>query len=241
MLRKLFFGCFVASLLVACAPLPSSQHKGVSSGSYISKNVFVDSSQFGNRKLKLRFRNSSGSSELSPGSLRGVVANQLTTAGYQITQDDFGILLDVNLFYVDSVSEARRSSNEAGAILGAVLGYEATKRRGGFSGASGAVIGAVSGAAIQEIIRSASEREVLIAVAEVNIGVKRVSSKSRDVFVIGGNRYSNQDQDGDETFSAFAERESLKIAVYAGGPSSSRSEVISEMERRLGAVVAGLI
>lgn len=241
MLKKTFISCFITFFLAACAPLPSSQDKGISSGSYISKNVFVDSSQFGNRKLKLRFRNSSGSSELSPGSLRSVVANQLTTAGYQIAQDDFGILLDVNLFYLNSVSEARRSSNEAGAILGAVLGYEATKRKGGFSGASGAVIGAISGAAIQEIIRSANEREVLLAVAEVNIGVKRVSSKSKDVFVIGGNRYTTQDQDVDETFSAFAKRESLRIAVYAGGPSSSRGEVILELERRLGSVVAGLI
>ncbi|MDO0545719.1 complement resistance protein TraT, partial [Escherichia coli] len=121
-------------------------------------NVFVDPSQFANRTVKLRLRNSSGDPSIDVSAIRSAMESGLRAAGYQIGEQNFGILVDVNLYFMNSVAQGRqRASNEVGILLGGVAGYEMAKRPGGLGPGSGALLGAVAGATLQEVLRANNE------------------------------------------------------------------------------------
>lgn len=73
---------------------------GLQYGSVIQRNLIVDSSQFVNKKLKLRIRNVSGDADFDLHNFRNNLESAYSSKGYQITNtDDFGILLDINVVY----------------------------------------------------------------------------------------------------------------------------------------------
>lgn len=81
-----------------------------------------------------------------------------------------GLVIDANLHIMNSVASGRqRASNEVGALLGGVAGYEAAKRQGRLSAGSGAHIGAVAGATVQDVLRSHNERDSYLAICDVNM------------------------------------------------------------------------
>lgn len=228
--------------LGACATSqPQSKFR---SGSALSKNLFVDSSQFANKKVKLRLRNSSGDPSLNVSYIRNEISQGLSQAGYTLTEgDDFGILLDLNAYQFESISSARNgnNSNAIGALLGGVAGYEGAKRPGGLSSGSGVIIGTIAGATLQEVLRYANETSTFILVADVNVGVKKKNNTERDYFVVGGNRIADEPKIEDQTFASFALKDTVKVMVYAGDEATNRSSTITSLEQRLGRIVANML
>lgn len=210
-------------------------------GSATSKNVFIDPSQFVNRSVKVRLRNSSGDPSIDLSAIRGEMESGLRTAGYQVVESNFGILVDVNLYFMSSVAQGRqRASNEVGMLLGGVAGYEMAKRPGGIGAGSGALVGAVAGATLQEVLRSNNEYSTYLVLSDVNIGVVKQENKKKDFFIIGGNRIE-QREDERGTFESFAMRETVKVAVYAGDRPELRARVVSAIQDRLARVLSNLL
>lgn len=227
--------------LSACASAP--QHQGLLVGSVASKNLFFDASQFANRRVKLRLRNSSGDQQLDMSRLRTTIERGLRGAGYEIVDTGFGILVDVNLYQVQSAAAARVRDNSAlSTLLGGVVGYEIARQgRGGVSSGGGAILGAIAGYKLEEVIRAHSAMTSYIALSDVNIGVVRRDSRSADSFVIGGNKFEFKDESELSTFTNFALRDSVRIAVYAGDDYEKRSQTVDALLERLGRIVANII
>lgn len=229
------------ALLVGCA---SSDYRTneFRIGSATSKNIFVDPGQFSNRVVKLRLRNSSGDPSIDLTRIRESVEAGLRTAGYRISDNKFGIVLDVNLYFMNSVAVGRqRASNEVGVLLGGVAGYELAKRSGGMGAGSGAIIGAIAGSTLQDVLRTNNEYDSYIAVCDVNIGVIKQENKKKDFFIIGGSRVERDQEDDNGTFESFAMRETVKISVFAGDRRERKASVIDAIQDRLARVVSNLI
>lgn len=174
--------------------------------------------------------------------LRSDVEAGLRHAGYELGDAAAGIVLDANLYFMNNIATSRsQASNELGMLLGGVAGYELAKGRGGVSRGSGAVLGAVAGATLQEVLRSRSEHDSYLAICDVNIGVVRQQSTRNDSFVIGGNRFERDTGSRDPTFESFALRETIKVYVYAGDRRENRDGVMRAIQGRLANVVANLL
>lgn len=225
---------------IGCAAQPG--RTGLQLGSATSKNIFVDASQFGNRIVKVRLRNSSGDPSVNMAQLRSEVESGLRSAGFQVSDQGFGIVLDVNLYFLNSVAVGRRqATNEVGILLGGVAGYEMARRPGGVAAGSGAVLGAIAGATLQEVIRNSNEYDSYLALCDVNIGVIKQESRRKDFFVIGGNRLDKEQDEPNGTFESFALRETVKVSVYGGEARERRAAVYEAIQGRLARVIANLI
>lgn len=230
----------VLMALAGCAA-HDTQVNAFKIGSATSKNVFVDPSQFANRTVKLRLRNSSGDPSIDVSAIRSAMESGLRAAGYQIGEQNFGILVDVNLYFMNSVAQGRqRASNEVGILLGGVAGYEMAKRPGGLGPGSGALLGAVAGATLQEVLRANNEYDSYLVLSDVNVGVVKQENRKKDFFVIGGNRIEQRQEDNG-TFESFAMRETVKVAVYAGDRRERRGQVMDAIQDRLARVLSNLL
>lgn len=230
------------ALLAGCAAPGRYQVNELRIGSATSKNIFVDPSQFANRTVKLRLRNSSGDPSVDVSRLRSSVESGLRAAGYQISDSGFGIVLDVNLYFMNSVAVARQqASNEVGVLLGGVAGYELAKRPGGVAAVSGAIVGAIVGSTLQDVLRSSNEYDSYMALCDVNIGIVKQENKKKDFFVIGGSRIDKERGEPNGTFESFAMRETVKVSVYAGDRRDRRNGVVDAIQDRLARVVSNLI
>jgi len=229
------------ALLNGCATT-AGRHNEFRIGSATSRNIFVDPSQFANRVVKVRLRNSSGDPSIDMSRIRVSVESGLRSAGYTVADKDFGIVLDVNLYFMNSVAAGRRQvSNEVGVLLGGVAGYELAKRPGGVGAGSGAILGAIAGSTLQDVLRSNNEYDSYMAVCDVNIGVVKQENKKKDFFVIGGSRIEREQVEEKGTFESFALRETVKVSVYAGDRAQNRASVIGAIQDRLARVVSNLI
>lgn len=216
--------------------------KGLMIGSTVSRNLFVDSNQFGNRNVRVRLRNSSGDPGIDMARMRNSVESNLRTAGYVVTEKSTGIVVDANLYFMNNVATGRqRASNEVGVLLGGVAGYEAAKGSGGIGAGSGAIIGAIAGATLQDVLRQHNDYDSYLAACDVNIGVIRQQDTRRDSFVIGGNRFDREQNERDSTFDSFAMRETVKVYVWAGDLRSRREGLMLAIQDRLARVVSNLI
>lgn len=229
-------------LLLGCSTFEPAYKQGLQIGSVTSKNLFIDPSQFANRKVKLRLRNSSGDPSLDINKLKSVISNGLVSAGYEIVDRDFGIVIDVNAYQLQAVATGNvRNNSGIGLVLGGVAGYEGGRRPGGITAGSGAILGAVAGYALEEIIRAQGEYATYLALCDVNIGVVRKEFTKKDRFMIGGNKIEHKEKDEEDTFTNFALRDTLKVAVYAGDRSAPKQATIDALVDRLGRIVANLI
>jgi hypothetical protein len=232
-------------LLISCVFLSSCampQQQNFKIGSSTSKNIFISSDQFLNKTIKVRLRNSSGDPDFNPLHMRTMVENGLISAGYKISNENAGIILDINLYFVGNVAAGRqRAGNEIGALLGAVAGYELSKGSGGIGAGSGAILGAIAGSSLQDVIRANNEINTYLVLCDVNIGIVQQESKSRDDFKIGGNRIEHKFDEDRLTFESFALKETLKISVYAGDRVENKFKVIQAIQDRLARVVSNII
>lgn len=238
---RLYVLLFAIALSLAGCAFDNDHKSNFMIGSSISKNIFIDPGQFSNKTVKLRLRNSSGDLSIDPSQIRASIENGLRSAGYVISDKDFGILLDVNIYFVNSVSTAKqRQSNDLSILLGGVVGYEIARNSGGITPGSGAILGGIAGATLNEVLKSNNDLDSYIVFSEVNIGVIKQRRAKKDSFTIGGNRFDMNDE-ADGTFDAFDRRETLKVAVYAGDRNVNRGNVMIQIQNRLANILANLL
>ena len=143
----------------------------VSSGSAISKNVFTDISQFSDKIVKVKIRNTSGDFDIDKTKLKKNLKSGLEENGFKVNESQYDFVIDLNIYSFQSVRQGKkRPSSGVGLLLGGVLGSEVGKRNNSISQGSGIILGAVAGATIENILKNSSESNTYFLLADFNIG-----------------------------------------------------------------------
>ena len=233
----LLIACF---FITGCA-YNSNSTQEIKIGSSISKNLFVDSTQFTNPKVKIRLRNSSGDESINISALQADIERSLVANGYEIDKANAGIVLDINLFFFNTVKTARNtSSNGVSTLLGGVIGYELAKGGGDISGGSGAIIGAITGATMADVLRAGGDSNSYLGICDVNIGILRSKSGDASTFSIGGNPIEHSKNKQDSSFESFERRDTVKVSVYASNNRKSKDELALLMQQRLAKIISNI-
>ncbi len=229
----------VAIFLIGCAG-GSSKPAEIETGSAISGSFFADSSQFANSRVKLRIRDTSGDELLNIGRLKDQITSTLATGGYSESDEDFGILIDVNTVRLSSVANAGGSRNSGlGTIIGGVLGGEVARKGGEVTQTSGIILGAIAGTAIESILKTSGTDQTYVLVAEVNVGVRRLDESANATISIGKSRFKQEQSDS--VYEAFAMSDKLVVIAYGGGKGFSKAEVLGRIEARIARVIGGIL
>jgi outer membrane lipoprotein SlyB len=231
----------IAFCLIIASGCTSLRDKGSEqpiTGSVVSGSFFADSSQFRNNQVKLRLRDTSGDEFFSISRLKKNVVTGLELAGYNVTSnDDFGILIDVNVRKISRGVDASSNSG-VGVLLGGVVGAEASSgNNSGISSVSGMIVGAVAGNSIETVIRKAGSKQTFILRADVNIGISESDSNSEAEIIIGQSKFKKSPTMS--TYNAFSMTDSLEVVVYGGG--NKADVVITAIENRLGRILSSIL
>ena len=228
----------ILMLIVACAPqsrmgMIVDRKTGLQYGSTIQRNIVVDPSLFQNRRIKLRIRNTSGKSEFGIRQFRRQLLSAFESTGYDTKpNDDFGILVDINVMYA---GQASRNLGVEFAFLGGAAGGLAVGS--GELATAGAIVG---GATLGAIIGSHVTKDTYMIVAEVTIGVvDQRRGKTEETLVFGASKRKMKTRA--RAYKGFDRRAQTKIAVYAGGTSIGPSRVSVEVNRRLVSIISDII
>ena len=150
--------------------------------------------------------------------------------------------MDVNAFQFRTAAISNLSSNSGlGMLLGGVVGYEVARGTSTVGTGSGAILGAIAGSALEDIVRNHGARSTYVALCDVNIGVVRREFTKNDRFIVGGNKIERSNEDEKSAFTSFALKETVRVAVYAGDGSEMASQTIGSVLDRLGRVIANLL
>ena len=231
-------------MLGACAPQqrlgmvvdPQTQ---LQYGSVVERNILIDSSQFKNKKLKLRIRNTSGDPAFDLHGFRARLENSYTSKGYEVMEgDDFGLLVDVNVVYS---GQMRSDLKQEFGFLGAAAGGTAGAIAGtGGSSEAGAAIGIISGIVLGTIIGSYVTEDTYIVIARFNVAVAdqyRGEKKTTIVFSSSGTQQKTERSN----IRSFEQRLSSGIAVYAGGRSTSQARISDQVRQRFARILSDMI
>jgi hypothetical protein len=234
----------ISLILGACAPQqrmgmvvdPQTQ---LQYGSVVERNILIDSSQFNNKKLKLRIRNISGDPAFDLHGFRARLVSSYTSKGYDVTEsDDFGLLVDVNVVYSGQMrTDLRREFGFLGAASGGTAGAIAGT---GGSAEAGLAIGVISGAALGAIIGSYVTEDTYIVVARYNVAVAdqyRGEKKTTIVFSSSGTQQKTERSN----VKPFEQRLSSGIAVYAGGRNTPQARISDQVRQRFARILTDMI
>lgn len=227
-------------LISSCAPqqrmgMVLNKETGLQYGSVVENNLLVDSSQFQNRKIKLRIRNTSGDLEFDLRRFRYAIGQSYSGKGYEVSNaDNFGILVDINVVYSGQITESMSAEYAfLGAAAGGIIGARSNAE-------SGTAIGLVSGVALGAILGSYVTEDTYIVVADVNIAVTDLSRSERKTTIIFGADDKEEEKES-SGFKPFRERLQTGVSVYAGGRSISQSEISEQVRQRLIRILADVI
>jgi len=234
----------IGLMLGACAPQqrmgmvvdPQTQ---LQYGSVVERNILIDSSQFRNKKLKLRIRNISGDPAFDLYGFQAQLERSYTSKGYEVTEsDDFGLLIDVNVVYSGQMrTDLRGDFGFLGAAAGGTAGAIAGT---GGSTEAGLAIGVISGAALGTIIGSYVTEDTYIVVARYNVAVAdqtRGEKKTTIVFSSSG----SQTQTERSNVKPFEQRLNSGIAVYAGGRNTPQARISDQVRQRFARILTDMI
>ncbi len=239
-------GAFLALGLVlgACAPqqrmgMVVDPQTRLQYGSVVERNILIDSSQFKNRKLKLRIRNISGDPAFDLHGFRSRLEQSYSSKGYDLTTgDDFGLLVDVNVVYS---GQTRSDLSQEFGFLGAAAGGTAGAIAGtGGSIEAGAAIGVISGLALGAIIGSYVTEDTYIVIARYNVAVAdqyRGEKKTTIVF----SSSSKQEKSERSNIKPFEQRLHSGIAVYAGGRNTPQARISDQVRQRFARILTDMI
>jgi hypothetical protein len=224
--------------VVACAPqsrmgMIVDRSTGLQFGSTIEKNIVIDPMQFENCRIKLRLRNTSGQTNFDIKQFRRKLLSAFSSTGYEVnSNDEFGILIDVNVMFAGQIST---NLSKEFAFLGGAGGGLAVGS-GGLATA-GAVIG---GAALGAIVGTYVTEDTYIIISEVTIGVvDQRRGKIEETLVFGASKRKIKVRRS--AFKGFEHRVRTKIAVYAGGTSISPHRIAREVNQRLVNIIGDVI
>ncbi|WP_272699906.1 complement resistance protein TraT [Desulfovibrio sp. Fe33] len=213
--------------------LVKDEASGYSYGATKSGEFVADPAMFRNSRLKLRIRNTTGDSSLDIYNFRDQLEAAYESIGYEVTHgDDFGILLDINIRYFGQATEMLPSQYTflgaaAGGVAGAAPGIQGGR---GADAITGAAAGTVIGAALSEIIRNYATEETFVIISSVTMGTvmpEHIEDEKTISFVTG-----KKIKEKKTNFKGFRSRETLELAVYAGGFRANKSDIISEVRTR---------
>ena len=236
---RLILLLFSLVILCSCASpqrmgMVKDPKTGLQYGSMIQRNLLVDSSQFANKGLKLRIRNTSGDSVFSLNEFRNGLEGAYSAKGYQITDnDDFGILLDINVVY--SGAATKNLAKEFG--LGAAVAGGAVGSR---NGSADAAIGVVAGAALGTILGSYITEDTYIVIADINFltaepGVGR--SETTVTFSASEKKITSEDTG----VKPFRDRLQTRVSLYAGGTNTPQSQISNGVRNRFIRILSDMI
>lgn len=214
------------------------ENSGLMYGSAIENNLVTDATFYKNRKIKVRTRNTSGDLAFNLDQFTGDLNSAYTAKGYEPTaQEDFGLIMDVNVMYSGQVQTNRaRSYRVIGGLLGATYGGE-TQR--------GLLAGTVSGAAIGNIIGQFDTQDTYMVVAQITFAVLKPykETKRRVTFSRGDKLKNIDDPNENEKVITRGIKKSFttQIAVYAGGRNLAQSKIVEEVRKRAVRIVADYI
>ena len=212
----------LAFLLAGCAPptrlgMVKDPQTGLMFGSLIERNFVPDASFYKNRKIKVLIRNTSGDTAFGLRQFTEKLRAAYAANGYEPTaDDDFGLLVDVNVRYSGQVQTTLATEF---AFLGGVGGSLAGAYKSGDD--IGTIAGAAAGATLGAILGSFVTDDTYIIIADVTFGVIKTSkrSKKRITFSRSAKLKNIDDPDKEEkvVLSGFKKAYSTGVAVFAGG------------------------
>jgi len=214
------------------------EHSGLMYGSAIENNLVTDASFYKNRKIKVRTRNTSGDRAFNLEHFTTDLNAAYAAKGYEpTTQEDFGLIMDVNVMYSGQVQTNRaRSYRVIGGLLGATYGGE-TQR--------GLLTGTVSGAAIGNIVGQFDTQDTYMVIAQVTFAVLKPhkETKKRITFSRSDKLKNIDDPNDDEKVITRSIKETFntQIAVYAGGRNLAQSKIVDEVRKCAVRIVADYI
>lgn len=242
-ITKCFVTIALSVLASGCAEptrmgMVRNPQSGLQFGSMIEKNLFLDSSQFKNRSIKVSTRNASGDQAYQVGMFTNDLNGAFARKGYVPTQtDSFGMKLDINILYSGQI-QTNMGSQFAflGGAGGAIAGYRS-------NAVAGTAAGMLVGATIGSIIGGNVTDDTYIIVAEVSLGITDSNeSAGTDKKVISfGSSPKLQAEPIASNFRPFREVIRTKIAVYAGGRNTTQQQVAEQVKQRLISIVSDSI
>lgn len=243
-LKKYWIVLLAVFYLVGCADtsrmgMVKDNKTGLQFGSQIERNIFIDSSQFKNKTIKITTRNVSGDQAYQLSSFNNSLNNAFSSKGYiPTTSDSFGIKLDLNVLYSGQIQQNMASQFAfLGASTGGVIGHRS------HSGAEGIAAGAIVGATVGSILGSYITDDTYIVVAEINFGVTdSIENAQIDKKIITfGSSPKLQEENIPKNFKPFREVMRTKIAVFAGGRNVSQQQIADQVRQRLISIVSDSI
>jgi hypothetical protein len=240
LIRSIAAAGLIIILISSCAPqqrmgMVLDNNTGLQFGSVVENNFLIDSSQFENKKIKLRIRNTSGDQEFDLRRFKSAIEQSYMSKGYEPSNaDDFGILIDVNVVYSGQIS-TNLSTEFAflGAAAGGIIGARSNAE-------AGTAIGLVSGITLGAILGTFVTDDTYIVVADVNVAVTDLSRTERKTTIIFG-ADDKEEERASSGFKPFRERLQTGISVYAGGRSISQSRIAEQVRQRLVRILADVI
>lgn len=239
-LFKSILSILSVALITSCAAPPRlgmvvDPQTGLQFGSMIEKSIFMDSSQFKNKSIKVSTRNVSGDQAYQVAAFADDLNGAFSRKGFIPTQaDSFGIKLDINVIYSGQIQTNLGSQF---AFLGGVGGGIAGYRSNAVAGTS---TGMLVGATIGSIIGSNITDDTYIVIAEVSLGITdSLGNEGGDKKVISfGSSPKLQEEKLTSNFKPFREVMRTKIAVYAGGRNINQAQIAEQVKRRLVGIVS---
>ncbi|NQU71436.1 MAG: hypothetical protein HQ514_12860 [Rhodospirillales bacterium] len=236
-----------AILLIACAIVVSGcaprqrlgmvmdRETGLQYGSTVSRNIIVDASQFVNRKVKIRIRNTSGDPAFDLHQFRAALERTYANKGYEPSQQDgFGILLDVNVTYSGQVSHNK--AEELGLLGASAGGIAGTAKGGGIGAATGIVTGATLGA----VIGSHITEDTYIVTAQVNLAIMKLAPENNGMTIVFNSSQKREHQKR-KAVRPFEQRLKNRIAVYAGGDNTPQATIAGNVRQRFIRILSDII
>lgn len=234
-----------ALVLSACLGPPTTRmgmvkndETGIMIGSTVEKTIVTDPSLHKNNKIKVRLRNTSGDTAFDLTGFKAQLESAYEATGYSPTQDDdFGILVDVNVRYSGQIqSNLATEYSFLGAAAGGIVGFRSNTT-------AGTAIGAVSGAALGNIAGSFVTDDTYIIITDVTYAsIKERKSKSGKsiTFSRSPNPYKDDDEEP-RVNRSLRKTISTGVAVYAGGRNTTQSQIANQVRDRIVRIVRDII
>jgi hypothetical protein len=228
-------------LAVGCAPksrmgMVVDRHTGLQYGSAVERSFVLDPSQFADRRLKLRIRNTSGDPVFNLYAPQSALETAYQSNGYQLASgDDYGLLLDVDVRYSgQSTTNLSEEFTFLGGATGGLAAY--AKTRGGIE----TVAGTMAGATLGHIMGSYQREETFVIVARVTLGLIDKDRGLTESKILFGKTQDRKSQKASE-FRAFRDRVATHVAVFAGGTNISQSDISQSVKQRFQRILADII
>ena len=214
---------------------------GLQFGSVVERNFVTDASFYRNKKIKIRIRNTSGDVAFDLGGFSRQLEAAYIANGYSPTQDDdFGLLIDVNVMYS---GQMQTNLAKEFAFLGAAGGGLSGAALSG-SEAIGTTGGVFAGAVFGHILGSYVTDDTYIIVSRVTfaeIQDKRTASKSISFSRSPKHKFEEEDRGDRSDKRGFKKTYSTGVSVFAGGRNVAQSRISSEVKARIIRIVGNII